>query len=105
MTVQYGYGMPVFVGRRIQRGYGLGGVFGSLAKSMLLPVAKRVGTELLASGLKRATQAVENFGKGKPLKDSFVEQFSPSSLAKAGVKRTASALNILGGSPSKKNKD
>ena len=97
--IQYGHGMPVFVGKRIQRGYGLGGVFSSLAKSILLPAVKSIGTSLLSSGLKRATKVVDDVGRGKSVKQAIVDQFTPSSMVRAGAKKAASVLNEFVGEP------
>jgi len=97
--IQYGHGMPVFVGRRIQRGNGIGGVFGSLAKSILLPAIKNIGTSLLQSGLEKATGAVQDIGQGKSIKNAFRDQFlgdhTPTTLARSGVKRAAHFLHDL----------
>ena len=87
--------MPVFVGKRIQRGHGLGGVFASLAKNILLPVVKNIGTALITSGLQKTTRAIEDVGKGKSIKAAFKDQFAsaPKAMLKSGTKRAANVLN------------
>jgi len=94
--VQYGYGMPVFMGQRIQRGNGIGGIFGNLAKNLLMPALKNIGTSLLSSGLRKATGAIEDIGGGKSVKSAFKDRFigrhTPSSFVKSGAKRAASHL-------------
>ena len=94
--VQYGYGMPVFVGRRIQRGGGIGGIFGNLAKTVLMPALKNIGTSLLTTGLKKATGAIEDIGGGKSVRSAFKDRFigkqSPSQFVKTGAKRAAATL-------------
>ena len=105
--VQHGYGMPVFVGRRMQRGHGLGGVFASLAKNILLPAVKNIGTALITSGLQKTTRAIEDVGQGKSIKTAFKDQFAsaPGSIVRSGAKRAASVLNELAGvSTTKKHK-
>lgn len=103
---QYGNGMPVFVGRRIQRGRGLGGIFGSLAKRFLLPMVKNIGTSLLTSGLQRATGAIEDIGRGKGVKRAFEDQFqsAPSSIARAGARKAVSVLNEMVDEPAPKRR-
>ena len=59
---QTGKGYPVFVGRRYQRGHGLGSIFGGLFKAampLLKKGAKTLGREALKPGLNIAGDVVQ----------------------------------------------
>ena len=98
-------GVPVFVGRRIQRGRGLGGIFHSLAKSFLMPAIKNIGTSLIKTGLSKAANAIEDIGQGKSvktaLKDQFIGDNTPTTIMRAGAKRAAHFLNEVADNNSK----
>lgn len=49
--LQSGHGLDMFRGGRLQRGYGLGGIFGSLLRS-IMPIAKSVGRVVGRQALK-----------------------------------------------------
>lgn len=54
---QAGSGLPVYSGARVQRGYGLGSILGSLARSvmpLLKTGAKTLGKQALTSGMQIA---------------------------------------------------
>lgn len=54
-TTQVGNGMPVFMGASVQRGHGIGSLFGALAKSvvpLLKTGGKVLGKQALRSGVK-----------------------------------------------------
>ena len=58
MIMQYGYGMPIYVGGKYQRGHGLGNIFGSLFRTalpMLKSVGKKIGKQALTSGARFAS--------------------------------------------------
>lgn len=66
---QRGGTLPVFRGARIQRGHGLGNVFGSLfrwLKPMVQKTATAAGRELVKTGADIASDALA----GKPLKEA-----------------------------------
>lgn len=97
---QSGYGLPVYSGTRIQRGYGLGGFFASLFRSAL-PLIKRgakvVGRELLRTGVGVARDAL----KGENVKDSAKRRFTETGkdLAARAVTHAESQLGsgVVGG--------
>lgn len=71
---QSGHGVPIFVGRRHQRGHGLGSIFSSLFRKAvplirnLLPKAAKVaGKTLIKTGIKVGNDVLE----GKKLRDSI----------------------------------
>jgi len=61
MIMQYGYGMPIYIGGKYQRGHGLGNIFGSLFRSalpMLKSVGKKIGKQALTSGARFASDII-----------------------------------------------
>ncbi len=65
--------IPIYQGRRRQRGYGLGSVFSSLfrkATPLLLKGAKSVGKQLLKTGAAVASDVLE----GQDIKSSLKER-------------------------------
>jgi len=91
--------MPVFVGRRIQRGRGIGSIFAGLAKNFLFPLAKSVGTSLLKKGIQKTTGAIDDIAQGKTVKqafkDRFVGQHTPSTFVATGAKRAVHLMNDI----------
>ena len=70
---QVGHGMPYFNGARIQQGYGLGNLFSSIAKSVLLLVksgAKAVRKQILQSGIDFASNVLN----GKNAKQAAIDR-------------------------------
>lgn len=60
--LQTGKGLPIFIGSKGQRGYGLGGIFSSIAKAaipMLKSAAKSAGKTLLKSGAEFASDVLQ----------------------------------------------
>ena len=63
---QVGHDIPYFAGARVQQGYGLGNLFSSIAKSVLLFVkkgAKTLGIQVLQSGVEFANSGLLSFLK------------------------------------------
>lgn len=68
---QAGRGYPVYVGRRYQRGHGLGSILGGLFKSaapLLKKGAKFLGKEALKTGLNVASDALQGENVGQAIK-------------------------------------
>ena len=85
---QVGHGMPYFSGARIQQGYGLGNLFSSIAKSVLLLVksgAKAVGKQVLQSGVDFASDVLN----GKNAKQAAIdrEKSAGSNLLRAAKRK------------------
>lgn len=64
--VQSGRGLGAYSGERLQRGYGLGAVFGSLLRS-ILPVAKSVGKQALRSSAEVAQDYLQGGNIGQSI--------------------------------------
>ena len=61
-VTQVGKGMPYYLGRQFQRGYGLGGLFSSIGRAVLPMIKsgiKTVGKEVLRSGAELASDALQ----------------------------------------------
>lgn len=70
---QVGHGMPYFSGAQYQKGYGLGNIFSSIAKSFLPLVksgARAIGKQVLRSGVGLASDVLQ----GKNIKQAAVER-------------------------------
>jgi len=83
---QSGNGMPVFVGRRYQRGHGLAQTIGGLFKRFVIPFvaphAKRIGKQILGNVAKTGMEVVSDVVSGKSAKEAIKER------ALSGIKRT-----------------
>jgi len=83
---QSGSGMPVFVGRRYQRGHGLGQSIAGLFKRIIVPFvaphAKRIGKPILSNVAKTGLEVVGDVAAGKSAKESLKER------GLTGIKRT-----------------
>ena len=62
--LHYGSGLPVFRGEFRQRGYGLGGVLGNLAR-FVLPALKPLGKALLRKGVRTTAAIASDVISGK----------------------------------------
>jgi len=75
---QSGSGMPVFVGRRYQRGHGLGQSIAGLFKRFIVPFAalhaKRIGKQILRNVAKTGLEVVRDVAAGKYAKESIKER-------------------------------
>lgn len=67
---QAGYGIPVFVGGRSQKGHGLGSFFGGLGR-MVLPWLKTGGKALLKEGLGTGLQIAQDALSGRNFGESM----------------------------------
>ena len=83
---QSGSGMPVFVGRRHQRGHGLGQTISGLFKRFVIPFvaprAKEVGKKILGNVVKTGMEVAGDVFSGRSAKESLKER------GLAGIKRT-----------------
>jgi len=85
---QVGGELPYYSGSRMQKGYGIGGVFGKLfkgAQPMLSSAIKTAGKELLQTGINIARDALQ----GKNLKQSAKTNFKRSGANLLGKLSTA----------------
>jgi len=83
---QSGSGMPVYVGRRHQRGHGLAQTIGGLFKRYVIPFvaprAKQLGKQLLGNVMRTGMEVVGDVAEGRNLKEAVKER------ALSGIKRT-----------------
>jgi len=72
---QSGSGMPVFVGRRYQRGHGLGQSIAGLFKRFIFPFvaphAKRIGKQILSNVANTGLEVIGDVAAGKSAKKSL----------------------------------
>lgn len=66
---QVGDGLPVFVGARVQRGHGLGSLFGGLIRSAM-PLIKRGALALGKGALKTGLGVAGDVLSGQSIKES-----------------------------------
>ena len=95
---QVGHGMPYFSGAAYQKGYGLGGIFSSIAKSVLPLIkseAKAVGKQVLRSGVGFASDLL----RGEDVKQAAINR-----ARAAGTNLLDSAVRKRKNFPSKKVK-
>ena len=97
---QSGNGMPVFVGRRHQRGHGLGQTISGLFKRFVIPFvaprAKEMGKKILGNVVKTGMEVAGDVFSGRSAKESLKER------GLAGIKRTFG--DIVRQSPSDNNR-
>ena len=78
--------MPVYVGRRHQRGHGLAQTIGGLFKRYVIPFvaprAKQLGKQLLGNVMRTGMEVVGDVAEGRNLKEAVKER------ALSGIKRT-----------------
>jgi len=81
-----GNAIPVFVGRRYQRGHGLGQMIGGLFKRFVVPLvsthAKRIGKQVLGNVAKTGMEVVGDVMAGRSAKEAIKER------GLSGIKRT-----------------
>lgn len=81
-----GNAMPVFVGRRYQRGHGLAQTIGGLFKRFVVPFvaphAKRIGKQILGNVAKAGMEVVGDVVEGRSAKEAIKER------GLSGIKRT-----------------
>ena len=91
--MQYGNGLPAFRGAVLQRGYGVGGLFRGLFKSVIpaakttLKTAARRAVPLLKSNLKNIGKQV--LKQGIQELDSFISDDTEPSINRRGNSRVA----------------
>ena len=73
---QRGGSVPFYRGPVLQRGYGLGSIFKSVARSVM-PSLKEIGKSALATGL----EALQDAAKGENIKTAAKERLKENSLA------------------------
>jgi len=96
---QAGGSMPVFVGKRYQKGHGLGSILGGIFSRYVVPFAKDLGKQALGKVLETGAQVASDVASGQKFKDSIKTRSLDAvkkSLAGAmsqftGDNRTASA--------------
>jgi len=82
--------MPVFVGRRYQRGHGLAQTIGSLFKRFVMPIvapaAKRIGKQILGNVAKTGMEVAGDVIGGRNIKKTLKEH------GLAGIKKTVDEI-------------
>jgi len=95
---QIGYGMPVFRGRRYQRGHGIGNVLGGLFRRVVgflggrgMDFLKQNRQAAVSNLLKTGVNIVKDVSSGKKVKDTLKTRIPE------GIKQTASQLKFQSG--------
>ena len=83
---QNGGEIPVFAGRRFQRGHGLGSILGGFFRRLVLPFFKTHGKRMLANAVKTGMEVADDVLEGKSVKDSAKTRIP------AGIKRAVFSL-------------
>lgn len=79
--------MPVFVGRRFQRGHGLGSILSGLFRRIVLPFFKQHGKTMATSALQTGMEVADDvLGSGQSLKESTKKRIPE------GIKRTVQSV-------------
>jgi len=84
--------MPVFENARIQRGHGLGSIFGGFFRRLVLPFVKNNAKNVLTNAVKTGMEAAGDVLEKKSLKESAKR------LVPSGIKRTVRGLKFQSGS-------
>jgi len=95
---QNGGEIPVFAGRRFQRGHGLGSILGGFFRRLVLPFFKTHGKGMLANALKTGMEVADDVLEGQSLKESAKRRVP------AGIKRTVQSLSRQSGSGVKRKR-
>lgn len=95
---QNGGEIPVFAGRRFQRGHGLGSILGGFFRRLVLPFFKTHGKGMLTSALKTGMEVADDVLEGQSLKDSAKRRVP------AGIKRMAEGVLRQSGSGVKRRR-
>ena len=91
--------IPVFVGRRHQRGHGIGSVLGGLFRRFVIPLFTTHGRTLALDALRTGMNVVEDvLVGGRGLKESVKERVHE------GIKRTAQNLISQSGSGNRRRR-
>jgi len=67
---QNGGEIPVFAGRRFQRGHGLSSILGGFFRRLVLPFFKTHGKSMLKGALNTGMKVADDVLEGQPLKES-----------------------------------
>jgi len=78
---QNGGEIPVFAGRRFQRGHGLGSILGGFVRRLVLPFFKANAKSMLKNAARTGIEVADDVIQGRNFKD-FVKNRVP-----AGIKR------------------
>lgn len=70
-------GSGYYEGLPLQRGYGIGSIFGSLFR-FLLPIAKSVGKEIGREGISLGSRLLGDIAQGQNVKESLVRESKDS---------------------------
>ena len=73
-------GFPVFAGSAFQRGRGFGSVMSKMFKNFIVPMAKDAGKALLKTGMRKATNVMNEVASGKSVKSAIKDEFIPARL-------------------------
>lgn len=95
---QNGGEIPVFVGRRFQRGHGLGSILSGFFRRLVLPFFKTHGKTMLSGALKTGMEMADDVLEGQPLKESAKKRVPE------GIKRTVLSMSRQSGSGIKKKR-
>jgi len=101
-ATQRGGGMPIFAGRRYQRGHGIGQTLGGLFKRFVVPLvapyAKNIGKKILGNVAKTGMQVVGDVMSGRNVKESLKHR------GLSGIKRTVGDVINQKAPPPKKTR-
>ena len=89
---QNGGEIPVFAGRRFQRGHGIGNVLGGFFRRLVLPFFKTHGKRMLTNAIKTGMEMADDVLEGQSLKESAKKRVP------AGIKRTVFGASGQSGS-------
>jgi len=78
---QNGGEIPVFVGKRFQRGHGLGSILAGLARRLVLPFLQARGKKMVRNAAKTGLEVAGDVIGGRSFKDSMKNRVP------AGIKR------------------
>lgn len=90
---QAGYGLPVFIGSRYQRGHGLGNILGGLTRA-IVPMLKRGGQAILKEGARSGMGVLSDVLAGQSFK-----QAAQKRSKEAGKRLLGRASQVLGAPP------
>jgi len=85
---QNGGEIPVFVGRRFQRGHGLGSILGGFVRRLVLPFFQTHGKRMLKNAAKTGLEVAGDVIEGRSLADSV------KTRVPAGIKRGVQDIAI-----------
>jgi hypothetical protein len=90
---QCGHGLPVFYGARMQRGHGIGSIFGGLFRT-IFPIIKRVAPVIGRKALETGMQIAGDVAAGQSIKEAAKTRV---------VEAIEKGINKLAGGPSDQN--